>query len=96
MSGDSDFEEMNGHPAPAVIRRLWNRVETECYYNFDDLPDNYEDYCEVRIMRSNANSAYGYQFNRVYYPGDLRCTLVTAGLLTDLQARICQAVGQEE
>lgn len=87
MSKDSEFKDMVAHVAPQLINRLWDRIESDCYYNFEDIPADYNQIHEVRIVRAGFKpSAYNYIFNNVLYPGDIRANIAVGKMVNDMKS----------
>jgi hypothetical protein len=91
MCKDSKYKDMMKHSAPLFINRLWRRIESDCYYNFEDIPADYNQIHEIRILRSGfRSSAYNYLSNNVFYPTDIRSCLTTGKLVDDVKQKLLQ------
>ncbi len=66
------YSNMITHPAQGFVDRLWDKIDSDCYYNFSDMPAHYSQLRLVKVIQLvRPESAYDYKLNRVFYPNDV-------------------------
>ncbi|MBQ8706510.1 MAG: hypothetical protein IJ523_00285 [Succinivibrionaceae bacterium] len=90
---ENQLTDLARDPSWEIHGSLWNDIDQDCFLRFEDLPANYNQVHEVRILRDEFRmAAYDYTLNNVFYPGDLRGAFTAVNVMEDMKRRILLAM----